>query len=72
MKIAIEHHGLKRGIEGTGFNICGSRDDLLLIANQIKERADRESFSYGWIKIRHETTDEHSAGGNSATFNWMK
>jgi hypothetical protein len=71
VKILIEHYGLKRALEGTGFNICGSREDLLRIANQIKERADSDQFSYGWIKIRNDEPDEHYARDYPKAIHWM-
>ena len=50
MKIVIEHGTTKRKILGP-FNICGSRDDLLLLADAI-EVATRDDFTYGWVAVR--------------------
>ena len=61
MKICIEHKGVKRMIEGTGFNICASADDLRAIAAAIDERLRGNPDGYGWTKIRDPLPDEHSA-----------
>lgn len=50
MKIIIEHNLTKRQIDGA-FNICGSRDDLKLVAGQILNGCRDEIFAYGWVKI---------------------
>ena len=52
MKIIIGHGETKRKIDGT-FQICGSKEDLLSIAQQISAIADGDesSFSYGWISV---------------------
>lgn len=68
MKIVIEHKGVKRQIEGNGFNICGSQNDLLAIAEQI--RANAEGMVFGWVKIRDEIPDEHYAGPNIQPKAW--
>jgi len=51
MEIVIEHSNTKRTINGY-FNLCGRREDLREIANQILNQT--EDFTYGWIKIRKE------------------
>ena len=60
MKICIEHNGIKRLIEGTGFNICASAEDLKTIADAIADRLS-ENPGYGWLKIRDPLPDEHCA-----------
>jgi len=60
MKIIIEHYGTKRVIEGDGFNICGSAEDLNAIASQIQESV-RDSACYGWHEIREKSSDPHLA-----------
>ena len=52
MKIVIEHGRTKRQIEGA-FNICGSKEDLISIAQQILGAVHEDnSFAYGWVNIR--------------------
>jgi len=49
MKIVIEHSETKREISGP-FNLCGSRKDLLRLANQIRKQVKRKKrFSSGWV-----------------------
>lgn len=51
MKITIEHSRTKRQIVGA-FNICGSREDLVSLAEQILDEARGErAWTYGWINI---------------------
>jgi len=69
MKIIIEHYGVKRKLEGTGFNLCGSQKELMEIADQIKKQAG-ESFHYGWIQIRDSLPDDHFSGPNSVPLPW--
>lgn len=59
MNIVIEHHQVKRELKGSGFNICGSREDLLRIAAQLKEHAEHD-FAYGWVSVRDSQPDEHA------------
>ena len=67
MKIIIEHNGVKRSIEGTGFNICALPEDLRIIAETIT----REDMSgYGWVKIRDQKSDEHAAKPNTPPLSW--
>ena len=54
MKIIIEYGDTKRQIDGA-FNICGSKDDLLLLAEKIIAKADK--LCYGWIEISE--TQQH-------------
>jgi len=68
MRIVIEHHKIKRKLEGDGFNICGSREDLQRIADQLTEALE-EDFYYGWVRIRDLKPDEHSAP-NSEPLPW--
>jgi len=70
MKIIIEHDHVKRELSGTGFNICGSREDLMRITETIQSHIIGTSFGYGWIKVRDDGLDEHSAGPNSETRPW--
>lgn len=49
MKIILSHSVTKRTINGT-FQICGSRKDLELIAQQIEAQLT-DGFNYGWITI---------------------
>lgn len=50
MTIVIEAGESKRQIEGP-FNICGSREDLLEIADRILKEADKDDFYYGWVSV---------------------
>jgi len=65
MNIVIEHLQVKRQLNGSGFNICGSREDLLRIAEQIKDEAEYD-FTYGWISVRDKQLDEHSTPNATA------
>jgi hypothetical protein len=67
MKIIIEHKGIKRVIEGTGFNICASAQDIGIIAEAIRRS---EMSGFGWIKIREEQPDNHSAAPNTEPIPW--
>lgn len=49
MKVIIAHSDTKREINGA-FNICGSRADLLAIADQIREAVE-DGLAYGWVRI---------------------
>ena len=64
MNITIEHRRLKRSIEGSGFNICGSKEDLLRIAGQILRGASDADFAFGWVEVRDEVPDQHRGSGN--------
>lgn len=55
MNIIIEHKGVKREIRGTGFNICGSREDLKRIAAEITVS---ELSHYGWVQVRDAVPDD--------------
>lgn len=60
MKIIICHSKTKREINGP-FNICGSRADLLQLAEAIQEAcgSDEEPrMVYGWVNIQVEQPDE--------------
>jgi hypothetical protein len=70
MKIIIEHKGVQRQIEGTGFNVCGSATDMLAIADQIKAKAESLQFAYGWIQVRDPMPDEHCAGPDTQPKAW--
>lgn len=50
MKLVIEHSKTKRVIDGA-FGVCGSREDLAALAEQVKARLADESWSYGWVSI---------------------
>lgn len=67
MEIIIEHKGIKRVIEGTGFNICASDQDLETIVNALSHR---ERHVYGWIKVRDPQPDEHFGGPAIAPRPW--
>lgn len=69
MKIIIEHKGLKRSIEGTGFNICASPQDLLTIADTITRE---NPTNFGWLKIRDPIPDDHSATKTQIPLAWDK
>jgi hypothetical protein len=69
MKIVIEHHRVKRELNGNGFNICGSREDLIAISDQLREKAT-DTFAYGWVQIRDPNPDEHFTGPNSQPWPW--
>lgn len=49
MRLIINQGEIKREIHGS-FMLCGSKADLLSIAEQIKNTAE-EHFSYGWVNI---------------------
>jgi len=49
MKIIINYSNTKRQINGD-FEICGSKDDLTRVANQILTYTGI-NFSYGWIPV---------------------
>lgn len=49
VKIIIEHGNTKREINGP-FNICGSKQDLNDLKEQL-ERALQDDFNYGWVEI---------------------
>lgn len=70
MEISIEHHRIKRKLIGTGFNICGSRDDLRRIATEILEKTD-ENFTFGWVQVRDAVEDIHDAGASTEAKAWM-
>lgn len=53
MKLVIDHSETKREIFGP-FKICGSREDIKLLATQLASRLNDESWSYGWTVI-HES-----------------
>jgi hypothetical protein len=53
MKIFIEAGRTKRQITGP-FNICGSRDDLFEMMDQLRTLLEDKSWSYGWVSIRGE------------------
>jgi hypothetical protein len=55
-------------MEGTGFNICGSREELKMIAAQIQRGA--EGMLHGWINIRVPIIDEHQAPVGAETLKW--
>lgn len=54
MKIVIAHKKLSREINGSGFEICGSREDLKSVAHQLCKALDDPNWSYGWVEIREE------------------
>lgn len=70
MKIHISHKKIKRLIDGDGFNVCGSRDELLSIAEQLRVKASEQGFTFGWVKIRDEYPDTHQCAPNSLSFAW--
>ena len=51
MKIVIEHGKTKRMIDGP-FNICGSREDLMQIVDEIVQKVTDSGMTYGWVAIR--------------------
>ena len=54
MKLLIEHGEVKREIVGS-FNICGSWQDLELLATQIRHKIESNpDWCYGWIEIHGE------------------
>lgn len=72
MKIVIAHNKIKRIIYGSGFNIAGSKDDLLQIAEQIRAHAERPDFCYGWVQVRDPQPDEHSSQPDTVPFPWCE
>lgn len=69
MRIIIEHNGVKRVLEGDGFNICGSAVDLRRIADAIQSD---DLAIYGWVKVRDTKPDPHFAGANVEPLPWGK
>lgn len=65
MKIIIAYSNTKRQIDGP-FNICGSRDDLKLLADRIY--AEIDDLGYGWIQIPSEPYQESIA--NTEPIDW--
>ena len=70
MKIIIAHKGIKRVIDGDGFNICGNKEDLMVIADQIL-RQMHEGFAFGWVEIRDVEPDQHSGKPNTEPLPWV-
>ena len=68
MKIIISHKGVKRELDGTGFNICACRNDLQQIVKEIELALDRD-FSYGWVTVRDPIPDEHAIK-NTQPISW--
>ncbi len=50
MKIAIDHNGIKREIDGP-FSICVSGADLARIYRKLR-KAHKKGHFYGWIRIK--------------------
>jgi hypothetical protein len=69
MRIIIEHNGIKREIVGSGFNICGSPEDLDRIADIITRKNPQ---GFGWVQIRDPMPDEHSAKPNTPPLPWAQ
>ena len=65
MTILIQQSGTKRVLTGA-FELKGSRNDLVRIARQMLEQADRDNFSDGWIEI-HPMIE---GGTNKVPINW--
>lgn len=65
MNIIISHSITKRRIDGS-FQLCGSKEDLLSIAEQITESVDG-GFNYGWIDI---LTDKPRSMPNEHPVQW--
>jgi hypothetical protein len=55
MKIIIKHSKTKRQINGA-FEVCGSRADLVSLAEQILAEANGGNFTYGWITVHSDRT----------------
>lgn len=55
MRLLIGFSKTKREINGS-FSICGSKDDLVAMAQQILWRAERDDFHYGWIDVYADRT----------------
>ena len=51
MKIHIESGKTKRTLDGP-FNICGHRDDLWELMEQLRTKLEDQTWSYGWIYVR--------------------
>ncbi len=69
MKIVISHKGVKREIEGDGFNICASSQDFKTIVDGIQ---NANVACYGWIRIRDPETDKHCSGPNTPPKPWTE
>ena len=65
MFITIEHYQVKRELKGNGFNICGSREDLLRVAEEIRKACEHD-FSFGWVYVRDAQYDEHQLPNTKA------
>ena len=65
MNIIIEHYQVKRELTGNGFNICGSREDLMRVAEQIRKQCEHV-FTFGWVEVRDAQHDEHSIPNTKA------
>lgn len=50
LKLIISNSSTKRIIKG-GFKICGTKGDLLHMADIIIQKLKDEDFSFGWIDI---------------------
>lgn len=66
MKIIIEHGRTKRLIRGP-FNICGSRQEMQSIVDQLRGHLADESWSYGWTSV---VTERQPINANTATIEW--
>lgn len=60
MEVIIDHDKTKREIRGP-FNICGSKEDLELIARTILARIEDRGYFYGWVDILVTNKQEHFA-----------
>lgn len=63
MRIIIIHSKTKREIHGS-FDICGSKDDLRVLAKEILKKT--KNFTYGWISI----VDKPSICANTPPKGW--
>lgn len=50
MKLIISHSHTKRQIDGP-FSICGSREDIELLATQLLRHVEQSEWTYGWTTI---------------------
>ena len=68
MKVIIGHKSTKREILGV-FEICSDRETLLHIGDTIRNKVERDDFSYGWVTVYPKEYDEGDRT-NKAPIGW--
>ena len=66
MEIIISHSQTKRRIKGA-FDVCGSKQNLVDFAEQILEKASRDDFNYGWVRV---VSERQPALANTEPIGW--